>query len=126
MASTLSSVINGIFSHHQSVEVGGGILIPLQKPNKPLGPPSNLRPIVLLTSLRKALSLITLARIRPKVEEFLAETHSDFRSGRSTSDVVWAHTWLAAKAQRFHWDIHILGIDLSKAFDTIRLSDVPN
>eukprot|EP00117_Sycon_ciliatum_P041698 scpid95248/ scgid30453/ len=30
MASTLSSVINGIFSHHQSVEVGGGVLIPLQ------------------------------------------------------------------------------------------------
>ena len=25
-----------------------------------------------------------------------------------------------AKAQRFHWDIHILGINLSRAFDTFR------
>eukprot|EP00111_Clytia_hemisphaerica_P018801 TCONS_00055582-protein len=34
-------------------EITYGILKPLQKPNKAKGPPSNLRPIVLLSSLRK-------------------------------------------------------------------------
>ena len=37
-------------------EVTYGILKPLQKPNKAKGPPSNLRPIILLSSLRKILA----------------------------------------------------------------------
>ena len=40
--------------------------------------------------------------------------------GRSTADVVWAHRWLVAKTQRYHSTVHLLGIDLSKAFDTIK------
>ena len=102
------------------VDIGSGSLIPLQKPNKPLGPPSNVRPIVLLNTLRKTLSLLTLARVRPKVDQYLAQTHSGFRPGRSTADVVWAHRWLVAKTQRYHSTVHLLGIDLSKAFDTIK------
>ena len=120
LAPVLTSIFNGMFEQHEVVDIGSGSLIPLQKPNKPLGPPSNLRPIVLLNTLRKTLSLLTLARVRPKVDQYLAQTHSGFRPGRSTADVVWAHRWLVAKTQRYHSTVHLLGIDLWKAFDTIK------
>ena len=32
-------------------EINHGILVPLQKPGKPRGPASNLRPIILLSTL---------------------------------------------------------------------------
>eukprot|EP00794_Sanderia_malayensis_P010172 gene10172-11213_t len=38
-------------------EIIDGILIPLQKPGKPKGPTNNLRPIILLTILRKILAI---------------------------------------------------------------------
>ena len=120
LAPVLTSIFNGMFEQHEVVDIGSGSLIPLQKPNKPLGPPSNLRPIVRLSTLRKTLSLLTLARVRLKVDQYLAQTHSGFRPGRSTADVVWAHRRLVAKTQRYHSTVHLLGIDLSKAFDTIK------
>ena len=36
-------------------EINHGILVPLQKPGKPKGPASNLKPIILLFMLRKIL-----------------------------------------------------------------------
>ncbi|EGZ10137.1 hypothetical protein PHYSODRAFT_522882 [Phytophthora sojae] len=36
-----------------------------------------------------------------------------------TADAVWAHKWLCARVQRYRETIHVLGIDLSRAFDTI-------
>ena len=41
-------------------------------------------------------------------------------SGRSTADVVFGYRWLCAKAQRHRVTVEFLGIDLSRAFDTIR------
>ena len=96
-----------------------GTLIVLQKPGKPKGPVDNLRPIVLLTALRKILSTITLNRIRPTVEKFLAPTQSGFRTNRSTTDAVWAHKWMAALVQKIKTTINILGIDLTAAFDML-------
>ena len=32
---------------------------------------------------------------------------------------MWAHRWIAARAQRYKERFHILGIDLSRAFDTV-------
>ena len=97
------------------------MLILVQKPGKPTGPLTSLRPIVLLSVLRKTLSLIVLSRIAPKVDDYLSSSQSGFRRGRSTSDVVFGYRWLcAAKAQRHRVTVEFLGIDLSRAFDTIR------
>ena len=46
-------------------------------------------------------------------------SQSGFRARRSTADAIWAHRWLAAYVQRYRHIIHILGIDLSRAFDTV-------
>ena len=113
-------LLNRVFETHQPLDLGLGTLIALQKPNKKKGPPGNLRPIVLLTALRKAVSLLTLKRISHRVNTFLSDNQSGFRAGRSTADAVWCHKWLAATVQKYKYVIEILGIDMSKAFDTIQ------
>ena len=94
-------------------------LVTLQKPGKPAGPVKNIRPIALLPLLRKILSLITLFRIHGVVDTYLSPAQSGFRVGRSCADIVWAHRWLIAKSLRYKVIIHILGLDMSQAFDTI-------
>ncbi|XP_065198345.1 uncharacterized protein LOC135829890 [Sycon ciliatum] len=46
-------------------------------------------------------------------------TGCSVRPGRGAADVVWTHRWISAKATHFVWDCHVLGLDMSKAFDTI-------
>ena len=79
-----------------------------------------MQPIVLLSALRKTLSLIVLSRIATKVDNFLSPSQSGFRRGHSTADVVFGYRWLCAKALRQRVTIGFIGIDLSRAFDTIR------
>ena len=116
----ISNIINESFQYHQELAVGNGILVALQKPGKPKGPVKNLRPIILLPVLRKILSSIVLQRIKTKVENYLSQSQSAYRPNRSTSDIVWAHRWIVAKTQTTSLTVHIAGIDMSSAFDTIR------
>ena len=119
MQACLTDIFNTAIENNEDIGIGMGTLIVLQKPGKPKGPVNNLRPIVLLSALRKLLSIITLRRIRPRVEQFLAPTQSGFRTNRSTTDAVWAHKWMAALVQKIHTTIEILGIDLTAAFDML-------
>ncbi len=120
LASPIANLINTSFVQGQQLSaLGQGILIPLQKPGKPIGLCSSLRPIVLLNTIRKTLSNIVLNRIYDKVDEILMVYQSGFRQYRSTADAVWTHRWNIAKSLHFKRKCYILGIDLSKAFDTI-------
>ena len=57
----LAALFNQSLEHGQPLELGRGILILLQKPGKPIGALSSLiRLIVLLTTLCKVLSLVTI------------------------------------------------------------------
>ena len=49
------------------MEIQQGILIPIPKPGKPAGPPGNLRPIILLSTIRKILSICMITRIHDKL-----------------------------------------------------------
>ena len=118
--SVISMILNNIIEKKDNVDLGKSLLIALPKPNKEKGPVANLRPINLLPVIRKILSNITLNRIKNKVNEYLLSSQSAYREGRSTSDIVWAHRWMCAKAQRYvGLTIYITGIDMSSAFDTI-------
>ena len=119
IADLLARIIIGSLTHNEDLELGLGILILLQKPGKPCGPAKNIRPIVLLPLLRKIVSLFTLDRIRRPIDAYLSQSHSAYRKGRSASDIVWAHRWLIAKVSKYRVMLHILGIDMSRAFDTI-------
>ena len=97
--------------------IGPGILILLPKQTR--GPVANLRPIVLLNTLRKVISLVVLKCITSCVSHYHGSTSSGFRPGSCTADVVWTQRWISAKATHFVWVCHVLGLDMSKAFNTI-------
>ena len=117
----IASIINTALEQHTPIgALGQGTLIPLPKPKKPPGPPSNLRPIVLLNSIRKILSIVTLNRIREKIDNFTGPWQSGFKRGRSCADIVWAQRILTSVVMSKHWDFYKMGIDMSRAFDTIK------
>ena len=91
----------------------------LPKPGKPLGPLTSLRPIVLLNSVHKIVFIITLQRIRPKVDVFTGSSQSGFKQGRSCADIPWAQRMLILVVLTLQWDFHKMSIDMSHAFDII-------
>jgi len=100
VAEPISCLVNRMFEEHRNIEdIGQGILIPLTKPGKPRGPPSSLRPVILLNAIRKVISLVTLHRVRHKIEKFVGVSQSGFAQGRSTTDVVWAHRMMQSDAR---------------------------
>ena len=116
----IAKIFNEALQQHDTLDIGKGVLVLLHKPGKPVRPLTSLRPIVLLSALRKTLSIIVLSRIAPKVDHYLSPSQSGFRRGRSTADVVFGYRWLCAKPQRQRSSVEFLGIDLSRAFDTVR------
>ena len=84
----------------------------------PLGPPTSLRSIVLLTTLRNTLSLITLKWITAKVNQYWHRLTAD-----SVLDILllmsYGPTTGMLLCDRNTNEINILGIDMSKAFNTI-------
>ena len=123
----ISEILNNIFRYNdENVKMGTGILLPLPKPGKTKGPVKNLRPITLLEVIRKILSKILMNRIDDKIDAYLSKNQSAYRKGRSTTDIVWAHRWLSAKAQEQDIIIYITGIDMSSAFDTINREELLN
>ena len=66
-------------------EVTHGILKPLQKPNKAKGPPSNLRPIILLSSLHKLLAACIPNRIKDRLKVEIPPSQAAYRPNRSTT-----------------------------------------
>jgi len=101
LCTPIADIMNQGFEEGEQVNLGEGILICLQKPNKPKGACSSLRPIVLLNTIRKAISIVTLNRISDKVNNFLSPFQSGFRKYRGKADAVWAHRWLSAQVQFF-------------------------
>ena len=119
VARCLCDILNDVFETHTDIGTDQGLVCPLPKPGKPKGPCSSLRPVILLNVVRKILSLITLRRIRSKLEPELPAYQSGFRPGRSTADVVWMKRWLVSLTRVYEVEINDLGIDLSRAFDTV-------
>ena len=96
----ITSILNNCISNNLDINTGFGLLAPLQKPGKTKGPVTNLRPVILLPVIRKILSNVVLARIEPKVDEYLSLSQSAYREKRSTGDIIWAYRWIIAKAQK--------------------------
>ncbi|KAI8496692.1 hypothetical protein Bbelb_253470 [Branchiostoma belcheri] len=123
MAITIANIIIGMFSKGEVIKaMGQGVLIPLQKPGKPRGPCNSLHPIILLNGIRKLFSLIMLECCKPQVDLYLPRSQSSYRRGHSTTDIVFTKRISADLVMTNVWDLYIhpiLGIDLSRAFDTV-------
>ena len=97
-----------------------GNLIPLPKPGKPKGPVKNLRPIILLSVIRKILAIIVVERTFNRIRAHISITQAAYSPGRSTTELVFSFKVLAEKAICAQdYTIHLLMLDMSRAFDTI-------
>ena len=100
---------------HPSALVSG-LLLPIPKPGKPKGPPANLRPIILLSILRKSLSIALLQRIWDLLATRIPKDQAAYQRGRDTTEQVLALKLLIDKAITTNdYDILILQLDMSKA-----------
>lgn len=61
----------------------------LQKPGKPKGPTENLRPIILLSVLRKILAVCLMKRIGERLDNEIPQSQAAYRKGRSTTEHVF-------------------------------------
>ena len=123
---TVPSKIANIFNEISKTgkcptEIKQGILTPLQKPGKLAGPPSNLRPIILLSTIRKILAICLLNRIGKKIDAQIPVEQAAYRAGRGTTEHTFAFKLLAEKAITTpNYHLHITLMDMSKAFDTVQ------
>ena len=123
-AEAAAKAVNSMFVLQKLLpQLGEGLLIPLNKPGKPTVP-EHTRPITLLNTVRKAISMAILNRTNAKVDEFLPRSQCGFRRSRSSMDVAWMYGWLRAVGRRYHRTIEVYGIDMSKAFDMIQRGKV--
>ena len=101
-------------------ELKSGILRPLQKPLKKRGPLTNLRPVILMSTLRKILSICLINRISDRILNHIPASQAAYQRNRSTTEHVFAFKLLTEKAIISEdYSIFILLMDMSKAFDTV-------
>ena len=97
-----------------------GNLIPLPKPGKPKGPTKNLRPIILLSVLRKILAICIIQRTFKRIREAIPVSQAAYSPGRNTTELVFAFKLLAEKAiSSCNYETHLLMLDMCEAFDTV-------
>ena len=97
-----------------------GILTPLPKPNKKPGPRDHLRPVILLSVLRKILTITMIKRCWERFERKIPVEQAAYQGGRSTTEQIFAIKMLAEKAIiSSSYKVYILLLDMSKAFDSV-------
>ena len=109
------------------MEMKLGILNPLIKNINKQGPCTNLRPIILLSILRKILAICMIERIGDKLQQHIPHSQAAYQKGRSTTEHVFTYKLLAEKAiSSANYTVHVLLMDISKAFDTINRETLMN
>ena len=112
-------MLNTVFIKHESIpDLKAGILAALNKPSKK-SIVEHTRPIILLTAMRKVLSLIVHRRIIEKVRNFLPLSQHAYLPGRSAAEALWSLQYMRSIAERFGERFHILTLDIQKAFDSL-------
>ena len=96
-----------------------GTLVPLQKPGKKKGPTENLRLIILLSVLRKILTISLIDRTWNRLKDHIPPVQAAYQPGRGTTEQVFAIKMLADKViSSTDYTIYLL-LDMSRAFDTV-------
>ena len=118
----IAYLLNHVAEHGDTPEeIHKGILVPFQKPGKPKGSCANLRPIILLSVIRKILSICMIRRTTEKLETIIPLSQAAYQGGRSTTEHVFALKMLIEKAINSQdYNIFVTLFDMSKAFDTMR------
>ena len=97
-----------------------GLLFPIQKPGKQKGPPEKPSPIILLSIPRKILTIALLDRAWNHMATRIPKSQAAYQRGRGTTEQVLALKILIENAiTSCDYDLHIMLLDMSKAFDTV-------
>ena len=103
-------------------EIRSGILNPLSKSPKK-DEKVNFRPIILLSVLRKIITITLIDRCWERMKAHIPLSQSAYQKGRSTTEQVFCIKLLAEKAiTAKNYDIFLLLLNMSKAFDTVNRS----
>ena len=102
-------------------EINLGILVPLQKSGKPRGPASNLRPIILLSMLRKILAVFIMDRAGSRLDHKTPITQAAYKKEIPTTEHVFAAKMAIERTTNTRNEtLHLVLLDISKAFDSIK------
>ena len=120
----LADIYNNISeTGEHPLELTLGIIMPIQKPEKPKGPVHNLRPITLLSVIRKVFTVCMKKRIVDKLDAEIPPPQAACRAGRSTTEHVFTAKVLAEKTMTSaNYPIRLLMLDISKDLDTANRS----
>lgn len=104
-------------------DIKTAILTPLQKPGKKRGPISNIRPLMLMSIIRKIIAICLVNRTFKTISTYIPTSQSAYQPGRSTTEHVFALKTLIERAISFRDEsINIMLLDMSAAFDTVNRS----
>ena len=70
------------------------------------------------------LGLITLKRSEQRIDDYALAWQSEYKHGRSCSDRVWAQRMMVSVVMRKRWAFSKMGIDMSRAFDTVKRTTI--
>ena len=117
----IAKIYNNVAKTGDSViEFTLGLLRPLQRPGKAKGLTENLRPIIPLLVLRKIMTICMVERTWNRLKEHILPDQAAYQPGRGTTEQVFTIKLLAEKAIiSDDYQIHLLLLDMSKAFDTV-------
>jgi len=91
---------------------------------KPKGVPTakRLRPITLMSIIRKIMEIIILNQIYPYLDAYISRNQSA-QCNRSTAHIIWTYQYQSAFAEQYNRKqsafVYFLDIDLTKAFDMV-------
>ena len=82
--------------------------------------PNNYRGIVLMSHVAKLFDLLVMRRIRDGVDQYISPTQNAYRPGRGCQHHTVAAALLHQAAQKYqNYELHMLFVDFSKAFDSV-------
>ena len=120
---TIATIYNDIASKDECPkEITQGLLLcAIQKQEKSKGPPQNLRPIILLSVLRKILAICIMKRIGERVDREIPPSQAAYRKGRrSTTEHVFCTKLIIERTiTSKNESVYLIMHDMSKAFDSI-------
>ena len=119
----ISDIYNAVArTGNHPLELKFGDLTPTQKPKKKQKEPEldHLRPIMLLSVLRKILTICMIKRTWNSLKERIPAEQSAYQAGRSTTEQILPIKLLAEKAiNSSDYQVYPSLFDMSRAFDTV-------
>ncbi|KAK7488246.1 hypothetical protein BaRGS_00020553, partial [Batillaria attramentaria] len=122
-----SSINDEAIARMPQVEVDTEIDAPpnVQEVKKAVNQLLDLMPFLLRCTKQEILARVLLNRLNAHLEQdLLPESHCGFRAGRGTVGMVFAARQLQEKCQEQHRELLTTFVDMTKAFDTVRLDVV--